>query len=221
MATKRSVSSFQNQPSKKKIYYDNHFSVEDVYSTADTQDISEWFVQEVNPNKQSEDLESLVIDEDEDAGIENFTISEQKKTKMFTNQNKEFVKLIKIKKNKDSSETFLILKQNAQRKLARLLPQLQTHYESALQGKKVNVRCKLSDNIYVSCNDQYPCVDFRVFFVPRGDTTSALRPTRRGISFYFNETKRLLEIIENIVTKLNINTLDDNLECEVYRYELY
>ena len=215
MTAKRSASLFQNQPSKKKTYYENCSSVEDIYSTADTQDISEWFVKEVNPNKQLEDLEPLVIDEDEDTGIENFTISEQKKTKMYTNQNKEFVKFEMIKKNKDSSETFLILKQDALHKLARLLPLLQTHYVSALQGKKVSIRYKLSDDIYVSCNDQYPCVDFRVFFAPRCNTTGALRPTRRGISFKFNETQRLREIIENIDTKLNINSLVDYLESEV------
>ena len=56
---------------------------------------------------------------------------------MYTNQNKEFVKFEMVKKNKDSSETFLILKQDVLHKLARLLPQLQTHYVSALQGKKV------------------------------------------------------------------------------------
>ena len=59
---------------------------------------------------------------------------------MYTNQNKEFVKLEMIEKNKDSSETFLILKPDALRKLAGLLPQLQTHYVSALQRKKVNIR---------------------------------------------------------------------------------
>ena len=61
MATKRSASSFQNQPSKKKTYYGNRFLFEDVYSTADTQYISEWLVKEVNPNKQLEDLEPLVM----------------------------------------------------------------------------------------------------------------------------------------------------------------
>ena len=140
MATKRSASSFQNQPIKKKTYYGNHFSVEDVCSTADTQDISEWLVKEVHPNKQFEDLEPLVIDEDEDAGLENLTISEQKKTKMYINQRKEFVKLEMIEKNKDSSQTFPILKQDALHKLARLLPQLQTHCVSALKEKKVNIR---------------------------------------------------------------------------------
>ena len=72
---------------------------------------------------------------------------------MYTNQNKEFIKLEMIKKNKDSTETFLVLEQDTLRKLARLLPQLQTHYLSALQGKTVNIRYKLSDDIYVSCND--------------------------------------------------------------------
>ena len=38
---------------------------------------------------------------------------------MYTNQNKEFVKLEMIKNIKDSSETFLILKQDALSKLAR------------------------------------------------------------------------------------------------------
>ena len=151
----------------------------------------------------------------EDAGTENFTISELKKTKMYTNQNKEFVKLEMIKNIKDSSETFLILKQDALSKLARLLPQLQTHYVSVLQGEKVNIRYKLSDEIYVSCNDPYSCVDLCVFFAPRGDTAGALHPTRRGISFNFNETKRLREIIENIDTKLNINTFVDYLESDV------
>ena len=148
--------------------------------------------------------------------MENFTISEQKKAKMYTNQNEKFVKLEMIKKNKDSSETILILKQDALRKLARLLPQLQTDYVSALQGKKVNIRYKLSDDIYVSCSDQYyPCINFRVFFAPRGDTTGALRPTRRGISFNFNEKKRLHEIIENKDTKLNINALVNYLESDI------
>ena len=67
----------------------------------------------------------------------------------------------------------------------------------------------------MSCNDQYPCVDFRIFFAPRGDTTGALHPTRQGISFNFNEIKRLCEIIENIDTKLNINVLVDCLESDV------
>ena len=134
---------------------------------------------------------------------------------MYTNQNKEFVKFEMIKKNKDSSETFLILKQDALHKLARLLPQLQKHYVSALQGQKVNVCYKLTDDIYVSCNDQYLCVDLRVFYTPKGDTTGILRPTRRGISFNFHETTRLSEIIENIDTKLNINALVDYLESDV------
>ena len=215
MATKRSASSFRNQPSKTKTYYGNRFSVEDVYSTADTQDISKWLVKEVNPNKQLEVLGLLVIDEDEDTGIENFTISEQKKMKTYTNQNKEFVKLEMIKKNRDSSEIILILKHDALRKFARLLPQLQKHYASALQGKKVNIRFKLSNGIYVTCNDQYPCVNFHGFFAPRGDTTGTLRPTRRGILFKSNKTKCLREIIENIDTKLNINALVDYLESDV------
>ena len=214
MATKRSASPLQNQPNKKTLY-GNSTSIEDIYLTVDTQEISEWYAKELKPNKQLEDLEPLVIDEDEDASIENFSISEQKKTIMYTNQNKEFVKFEMIKKNKDSSETFLILKQDALHKLARLLPQLQKHYVSALQGQKVNVRYKLTDDIYVSCNDRYLCVDLRVFYSPKGDTTGILRPTRRGISCNFNETKRLREIIENINTKLNINALVDYLESDV------
>ena len=214
MATKRSASPLQNQPNKKTLY-GNNTSIEDIYLTVDTQEISEWYAKELKPNKQLEDLEPLVIDEDEDASIENFSISEQKKTIMYTNQNKEFVKFEMIKKNKDSSETFLILKQDALHKLARLLPQLQKHYVSALQGQKVNVRYKLTDDIYVSCNDRYLCVDLRVFYSPKGDTTGILRPTRRGISCNFNETKRLREIIENIDTKLNINALVDYLESDV------
>ena len=93
MAAKRSTSSFQNQPSKKKIYNENCSSVEDAFSTADTQDISEWLAKEVNPSKQLEDLEPLVVDEDEDTGIENLTISEPRNMKLYTYQKKEFVKL--------------------------------------------------------------------------------------------------------------------------------
>ena len=215
MATKRSASSIQNQPSKKKLFYSNCSSVEDGFPLADTQVINEWLAKEVKPNNQVEDIEPLVIDEEEDAGAEHFSISEQKKMNMYTNQNNEFVKLEIIKKNNDSSETFLILKPDGVRKLARLLPQLQTHYVSALQGKKVNLRYKLTDDIYVSCNDKYLCVDLRVFFTPKGNSTGTLRPTRRGISFNFNETKRLREIIESIDTKLNINALVDYLESDV------
>ena len=85
---------------------------------------------------------------------------------------------------------------------------------TALQGQKVNIRYKLTDNIYVTVNDKYLCVDFRVFYTPKGDTTGTLRPTRRGISFNFNETKRLREVIENIDTKLNINALVDYLQSD-------
>ena len=215
MAAKRSASSFQNQPSKKTTFYGDYSLANDSFSTADTQDISEWLAKEVKPNNQVEDLEPLVIDEDEDTGIENFTISEQKKVTMYTNQNKEFVKLELVKKNKDSSETYLILKQETLRKLSRLLPQLQKQYISALQGQKINVRYKLSDDIYVSCNDQYLCVDLRVFYTPKSDMTGTLRPTRRGISFNLNETKRLREIIENIDTKLNITALVDYLKSDI------
>ena len=126
MSAKRSASSsFQNQSSKKKTFCGNYSSVDDVFSTADTQDISEWLAKEVKPNNQVEDLEPLVINEDEDTGIEHFIISEQKKVTTYTNQNKEFVKLELVKKNKDSSETYLSLKQETLRKLAHLLPQLQ------------------------------------------------------------------------------------------------
>ena len=182
MAAKRSASPLQNQPNKKTLY-GNCTSIEDIYLTVDTQEISEWYAKELKPSNQADGIKLLLIDEDEDASIENFTISEQKKTKMYTNQNKEFVKFEMIKKNKDSSETFLILKQDALHKFARLLPQLQKHYVSALQGQKVNVRYKLTDDIYVSCNDQYLCVDLRVFYTPKGDMTGILRPTRRGILF--------------------------------------
>ena len=65
MSAKRSASSsFQNQSSKKKTFYGNYSSVDDVFSTADTQDISEWLAKEVKPNNQVEDLEPLVINED-------------------------------------------------------------------------------------------------------------------------------------------------------------
>ena len=215
MSAKRSASSsFQNQSSKKKTFYGNYSSVDDVFSTADTQDISEWLAKEVKPNNQVEDLEPLVINEDEDTGIEHFIISEQKKVTTYTNQNKEFVKLELVKKNKDSSETYLSLKQETLRKLTRLLPQLQKQYMSALQGQKINVRYKLSDDIYVSCNNRYLCVDLRVFYTPKGDTTGTIRPTRRGISFNFNETKCLREIVENIDAKLNINALVGYLESD-------
>ena len=118
--------------------------------------------------------------------------------KLYTNQKKEFVKLELIKKNDDSAETFRTLKRCGFIQLVRWLDPLQTYYVSALQGQKVNVRYKLTDDIYVSCNDQYLCVDLRVFYTPKGDTTGTLRPTRRGISFNYNETKRLREIIENM-----------------------
>ena len=116
MAAKRSASSIQNQPSKKKISYGDSSSVEDIFLTVDSQDISEWFAKEVKPNNQV-DIEPLIIGEDEDTGVQHFTVSEQKKMKTYTNQNKEFVTQEIAKKNNDSSDTFFILEQDDVQKL--------------------------------------------------------------------------------------------------------
>lgn len=132
---------------------------------------------------------------------------------MHTKQNKEFLKL-EIRKKLRRFQNFLILKQDT-KKLEKLLAQFLSKYVLALLGKKVNIRYKLTDNSYVSCNDQYKFLDLYVFFTIKDDTTGTVHPTRRGISYKFNETKRLREIIENTDFKLNINALIGYLESDV------
>ena len=129
----------------------------------------------------------------------------------YTNQNKEFLKREIIKKSKDSFDTILSIARRCTKtcEVATATPNALRVFSSREEGENL-----LTDDIYLSCNVQYLCVDLRVFYTPRSDTTNFLRPTRSGISFSLNETKYLREIIENIDTKLNINALDDYLESD-------
>jgi len=92
-----------------------------------------------------------------------------------------------------------------------------TGLEEFMEGKNIKFTQHLGENVYVTLQTPYKCVDIRQFWIVPG--TEQLHPTKIGIPLTFQEYGNLMKLVEQKIFGGQSNQCEDQQRLKTLHLE--